>query len=103
MTNYLDEDILEKNLSKSNNSKKCMIYDYQLSNHGFDFQDYVCNSCHDLTKLSVNINDIPIINVKNGDYHCIIESITKSEEVNLLKTLFLKIMCIYKIYCLKFQ
>ena len=103
MTNYLDENVLEKNLAKSNNSKKCMICDYQFFNHGFDFQDYACNSCRDLTTLSVNINDIPIITVKNGDYNCIIESITKSEEVNLLKALFLKIMCIYKIYSLKFQ
>ena len=31
---------------------------------GFNFQDYVCNGCHDLTMLSVNISDIAIITAK---------------------------------------
>ena len=30
-------------------------------NHGFEFQDYICNGCHDLTMLSVNISNIAII------------------------------------------
>ena len=40
-------------LVKSNNSKECMICHCFL-NHGFEFQDSVCNGCHDLTMLSVN-------------------------------------------------
>ena len=34
-------------------------------NHGFNFQDSVCNGCHDLTILNVNISDIAIITVKS--------------------------------------
>ena len=33
-------------------------------NHGFRYQDYVCNGSYDLTMLSVNINDIAITTVK---------------------------------------
>ena len=40
-------------------------------NCGFEIQDSVCNVCHDLTMLSVNINDIAIIIIKNVDYRCI--------------------------------
>ena len=69
----------------SNNSKKCMICHYWFFNHGFKFQDSVCNGCHDLTMLSVNIRDIAIIPVKNVNYCCIIHSISKSEVINLLK------------------
>ena len=56
-------------------------------NHGFKFQDYVCNGCHDLTwlMLSVNIIDIAIITVKNVDYCSIIHIINKSKAINLLK------------------
>ena len=62
-----------------------MICHYFFFNHGFKFQDYACNGYHDLTMLSVNINDIAIITVKNVDYCCIIHNISKSEAINLLK------------------
>ena len=66
-------------LAKSNNSKECMICHYWFFNHGFKFQDSVCNSCHDLKMLSVNVSNITIIIVKNVDYRCIIHNNNKSE------------------------
>ena len=59
-------------------------------NHGFNFQDYVCNDCHDLTILSVNINKIAILTATNVDYCCIIHNIRKSEAINLLKNSLLE-------------
>ena len=53
-----------------------MICPYWLFNDIFEFQDSVCNDCHDLTILIVNINDIAIITVKNVDYRCISDNIT---------------------------
>ena len=50
-------------LSKGNNSKECMICHYCFFNNGFKFQDSICNGCHDLTMLTVNISDIAIITV----------------------------------------
>ena len=61
-----------------------MICHYLFFNHGLKFQDSVCNVCHDLTMLSVNISDIAIITVKNVDYYCIIFNISKSKAINLL-------------------
>ena len=55
-------------LTKSNNSKECSICHYWFFNHGFKFQDYVCNGCHDFKMLRVNISDIAIITVRNVDY-----------------------------------
>ena len=40
-------------------------------NHGFKFEDFVCNGCHDLKMLCLNISDIDIITVKNVGYCCI--------------------------------
>ena len=77
-------------LAKSNNSEECMICHYYFFNLGFNFQDYVCNGCHDLTMLSVSTSHIAIIAVKNVDYRCIIHNITKSEAFNLLKNFVLK-------------
>ena len=58
---------------------------YWFFNHGFKFDDSVCNGCHDLIILCLNISDIAIITVKNVDYRCIIHNIGKSEAINLLK------------------
>ena len=63
-----------------------MICHYWFFNHGFEFQDHVCNGCHDLTMLCRNISDITIISVKNVDYRCIIHNISKSEAINLLES-----------------
>ena len=77
-------------LAKSNNSKEFMICHYWFFNHGFKFQDSVCNSCHDLTMLCLNINDITIVTVKNVAYCCVIHTISKSEAINLLKSAVLE-------------
>ena len=67
---YISEGI---DLTKSNNSKECMICHYTFFNHGFKFQDSVCNGWHDLAILSVNISDI--VTIKNVEYRCIIHDI----------------------------
>ena len=72
-------------LAKSNNSKEFMICNYWLFKHAFKFKDSICNGCHDLPILNVNISDVAVITVKNVDYHCIIHNISKSEAINLLK------------------
>ena len=60
--------------TKSNNSKECMICHYWVFNHGFKFQDHVCNGCHDLSILCFNISNIAIITVKNADYRYIVHN-----------------------------
>ena len=50
-------------LTKSNESKERMICHYWCFDHGFKFQDHVCNDCRDLM-LCLNISDIAIITVK---------------------------------------
>ena len=40
----------------------------------FEFENSVCNGCHDLTMLSVSINDIAVITIKNVDYCCVIHN-----------------------------
>ena len=75
-----------------------MICHYWFFNHGFKFQDYICNGCHDLTMVCFNLSDITIITVKNIDYRYIIHDISKSEVINLLEIAVLENVGIYKNY-----
>ena len=44
----------------------------------------MCNRCHDLLVMSVNLSDIGILNIKGFDYRCIINLIIKDEAIKLL-------------------
>ena len=77
MLYYVRIDIIEGiDLTKRSNSKECMIFHYWFFNHGFKFQDSVCNGCHDLSKMIY--------------YRCIIHNISKYEAINLLKSAVLE-------------
>ena len=68
-------------VAKSNNSKEYMICRYWFFNHECKLQDSVCNGCHDLTILCLNLGDTAIITVKNFDYRCIIHNNIKSDTI----------------------
>ena len=69
--------------TKNNKSRECMICHCWFFNHGFKFQYSVCNGCHDLSMLCLDIRDIVVITVKNVDYCCIMYNTSKSEAINL--------------------
>ena len=50
-------------------------------NYSFKFQLHVCNRCHDLLIISMNISNIAILNIKGSDYCCI----SKNEVINLMQ------------------
>ena len=58
-------------LAESNSSKECIIFHHWVFNDEFKYQYFVCNGCHDLKMLSVNVSNTVIITVKNVDYRCI--------------------------------
>ena len=49
------------------------------------FQPNVCNRCHDLLMISINLSDIAILNIKASDYCCVISLISKTETIKLLQ------------------
>ena len=48
-------------------------------NKVFKFQTNVCNRCHDLLMMSMNLRDTAILNIKSADYCCIVSGISKNE------------------------
>ena len=76
----------EIDVNKTSASKECDVCHYwYFLNYSFKFQTNVCNRCHDLLMMSINLNDIAILNIKGSDYHCIISLINKNEAINLLQ------------------
>ena len=66
-------------------NQECSIYHYwYFLGKGFKFQPDVCNGCQDELMMSMNLNDIAILNVQGIDYCCIINRISKSETIGLL-------------------
>ena len=51
------------------------------------FQPNVCNECHDVLMLSINLNNITISDIRIVNYCCIINGISKSDAVKLLRML----------------
>ena len=73
-------------VNKTSGSKECDVFHYSyFLNYSFKFQQNVCNRCHDLLMMSVNLSNITILNIKNSDYHCIISLISKNEAISLMQ------------------
>ena len=64
--------------------KRVYVYHCFL-NYSFKFRPNVCNRCHSLLMMSINLCGIASVNIKGSDYHCIISLISKNETINLLK------------------
>ena len=74
-------------LIRQANRKSDICHYWYFLNKGFKFQPYVCNRCHDLLIMSMNLSDIFILKIKSADYYCIITGISKSEALNLLQNI----------------
>ena len=71
-------------VNKTSPSKECDICHYwYFLNFSFKFHSNVCNKCHDLLMMFMNLGDFAILNIKGSDYRCIISLISKYEAINL--------------------
>ena len=53
------------------------------------FKPYVCNKYHDLLMMSMNFSGVAISGITGSDYRFIISEISKSEAINLIKSISL--------------
>ena len=73
-------------VNKTGASQECDICHYwYFLNYSLKFQPNVCNRCHDLLMMSVNLSEIAILKTKSSDYRCIISLISKNEAIKLLQ------------------
>ena len=75
----------EIDFNRTTASRECYICHYwYLLNKVFKFQPYVRYRCHDLLMMSMNLSNVYILNIKNANYCCIINGISKSAAIKLL-------------------
>ena len=76
-------------VNKRSASKDCIISHYwYLLDEGSKFQPNICNvrnGCHYVLMMSINLNDIAVLNIFNADYRYIVNGISRSEAINLLQ------------------
>ena len=64
--------------------KELMLIKQMHQNYSFTFQPNVCNRCHDLLMISMNLSNIAILNIKGSECCCIISLISKNESIKLM-------------------
>ena len=75
-------------INKASASKECDICHYwYFLIYSVKFQQIVCNRCHDLLMMSIDLSDIAILNIKGSGYRCIFSLISKNEAINYYKML----------------
>ena len=67
---------------KQVHQKSDICHYWYFLNYSFKFQPNVCNRCHDLLIMSMNLSNIAILNIKGFDYRYIISLISKNEAIN---------------------
>ena len=73
-------------VNKTSESNKCDVCHYwHFSNNFSRLQPNLCNGCHDLLMMSMNLSDIAILNIKGYDYRCIISLNSKNETIDLMQ------------------
>ena len=85
---YYDRiDVFEDvSVNKTSESKECNICQYQyFLTKGFKFQLNVFNGYHDALMMSMKLNNNAILSVHGIDYCCIINGISKSGAMGLLR------------------
>ena len=74
-------------VNNTNESKECNICHYwYFLDKRFNFQPDVCNGCNDVL-MSINLNDIAILNIHDVYYRCIIIGISKIKAINLMQNI----------------
>ena len=69
-------------VNKTSACKECIICHYwYILDKGFRFQPTVCNSCHNISMLSFDINNFGVLNIHGVNYHCIILGNSKTEAI----------------------
>ena len=68
-------------------SKERILYHYwYFLDKRLRFQPAVCKCFHDVLKMSVDFDNIAILNIQDADYRYLIFGISKCQTINVLKT-----------------
>ena len=86
MLRYQKIDVSEGiDVNKTSASKECELCHYWFfKDIGFEFEEHVCNKCHDVLTIAHSLKNIAILNAKGNTYRCILMGISKNEDLKRL-------------------
>ena len=86
-------------INKTNASKEYEICHYwYFVDKKFNYEPYLCNSCHDLMQKAMNFNDVAIVSIKGNDYRVHFWYLSKDDAINIMKNSYLKKADRYKFF-----
>ena len=72
-------------VNKTSVWKECGLCHYWFfKDIGFEFEEHVCNKCHDLLMIAYSLKDIVMLNGKGAIFRCILMGISKNEGLKTL-------------------
>ena len=78
-------------IDKTNKSKECDICHYWcFLDKNFNYENYLCNGCHDLMQKAMSFNDIAIVSIKGNDYRIHFWYMNKNDAIVLMTNSNLK-------------
>ena len=86
MIQYKKNDVSEGiDINKSNESKECMLCHYwYFKNIDYEYEQYICIGCHDLSMMVYDLDDFMILNIKGVDYRCFVFNMSKNTAIKML-------------------
>ena len=73
-------------VNKSNNkSKECNICHWYFIDKNFNYQQYLCNGCHNLMQEAMSFNNVSIVSVKGNDYRIHFWYIDKDDAISIMR------------------
>ena len=61
-----------------------ICHNWYFKDISFVFEPYAWDTCHDISMMSYELENIAILNVNGVDYRCVLQSITRNDEINRL-------------------
>ena len=72
-------------MNKTSASKECDIGHYwYFLDKNFNYEQNLCNGCHDLMQKAMNFNDVAIVSIKGIDYRIHFWYMSKDQAMNIM-------------------
>ena len=73
-------------VNKSNGkSKECGVCHYwYFLDKNFTYEQYLCDSCHDLVQKAMSFNDVAIASIKGSDYRIHFWYMSKDDAISIM-------------------
>ena len=86
MLQYKKIDVSERiDVNNTSASKECELCHYWFfKDVGFNFEEHVCNACHDLLTMDHSLKNIVILGAKGATFRCLLIDTSKNEALKKL-------------------